>query len=103
MLPKEVSGIRFLQLYPQFIESFIDERVSEAYQDVRKSDEYASHELQSELIYRELSDLICEQQKQLLFKLDSVINDMRGEEDRCCYLKGLQDGLEYAKGGNGNE
>jgi hypothetical protein len=40
MVPKELLEIRFLQLFPDFVDLFIDARLDEADDNAQKSEEY---------------------------------------------------------------
>jgi hypothetical protein len=51
MLPKEVRGIRFLEMHPQFFEPFIQSRINEALGESKKSEEFNLYEAQSDVLY----------------------------------------------------
>jgi hypothetical protein len=98
MLPKEVCGIRFLEMYPEFFEPFIQFRIDEAYGNLSKSEEYHDQNIRIDILSKELLSCICKEQKKIFLDYDAVCMDLKDSEIRACYITGLQDGIEYAKG-----
>ena len=96
MLPDTIHGVRFLELYPEYTEPFIDARLSVVLLEITKDEKHASKIGTRIALWSRLFNLVCPQQKEILFELDNIGNDIGSDETRACYLQGWQDGLRYA-------
>jgi hypothetical protein len=96
MMPKEVHKIRFLELNPEFFEPYVKSRVEEALREAERSEEYRFYGGETSRLGLKLMEPACERRQEMFAEYENAFVAQEVEENRCCYLRGLCDGLEYA-------